>query len=512
MKKKLFRLKSFSLILLISAILIPLAACDTFQELTTYSINVEISGLEEGARDDLLLHYNGEIADQLNYNEGVFKIKLSNLRGSKEIEPNMSGEDFYPEKIKVNSNDNNKTISFNATTEKIVSSNLQDRINEAGPGDTLIVQAGSYPVHVSIPTPGLKFKALEVVDDSSRIGGITISANDVTIKDFDFIAGGSLEIIDSKDIKILNNFIEENSNAAIEIDNSTVLLKDNESINNETAIKVKNNSNVEMIGNIIEADNKIGLDINNSKAHLSGNSFRNNDVGLSASESTLTLDDNSFRNNIVGIDIENGIETLITNNRIEGNSTLGINIKRGEDAIIEDNNDITNNNIGIFVENNDANISENNIKFNTSEGIEVINNSHVNINDNEIASNEYGIRVTDSVSNIQNNEISSNEKNIIIKNSKAEIKKNQIEANKNGILIFGENSVEDSKVNNNNFRFFSEKAIIASKELDSELDTEAKLDATNNYWGKDTATEIEALLIGEIIFEPFSQERLQLNK
>lgn len=172
------------------------------------------------------------------------------------------------------------------------------------------------------------------------------------------------------------------------------------------------------------------------------------------------------------------------------NNQTAIEIEEGEQAEITGNT-IANNPIAIKIKANNASIKNNNIN-NNPEAIIVQDNSKLFLSQNNISFNNVGL---------------------LLDTASAEIESNIFESsgNNNGILIYSDNSVSNTLINNNNFLYFEERAIVAMEDENEIEKTNSELNATQNYWGTTVNTEIEELLKGKIDFEPYAENEINLD-
>lgn len=73
---------------------------------------------------------------------------------------------------------------------------IQDAVNAAEPGDTVLVAKGTYPEHVTVVTPGLTLKGKGATIDGRYQGTcLAVAADDVTITGFTLVNGGTTQVL-----------------------------------------------------------------------------------------------------------------------------------------------------------------------------------------------------------------------------------------------------------------------------------------------------------------------------
>ena len=441
-----------SLILLVFTI--GLTGCDPAEIAGFYNVTIEIEGLDEGVQDELRIEHNGEAVDQLQYDNGLFKATISNLRDDKTIRPVLSGEKFYTtesysDRVTVNQEYNGRTIKFYATKKDNYGGDIQDVIDNSNPGDTIKIAADNQNLELEITTPGLTIKDANISGIDVNITKLKINANDVKVKNLNFDEG-LIDILDSKKVLIKNiNLTNNNDSSAIKINNSQLEVSESNISNNKTAIHLTNNSNLSLINNTINDNYEHGLFINDSEALIEGNNFGDN---KNEDENSIAIKSNNSK----------------------------VNIKN--------KNEIENNDIGISLNSSTSKINGNTFEVN-SKAIKAENNSEIQFKNNELSNNTFGLYLLNTVSNIKYNNIR--------------------HSSNTGISIYGENSISESKINKNNFRY-NDNAITA---LNNPEDREkvSSLDATENYWYTENIDEIKDLLKGFIEIEPISENEIPID-
>jgi parallel beta-helix repeat protein len=171
---------------------------------------------------------------------------------------------------------------------------IQNAVNAANPGDTILVNNGAYYENVNVTKQlTLRGIGMPVVDARGNGSAITLSADGIIFEGFTATGAGSF------------------SNVGIKVTSSSNTLIGNNASNNWLGIYVVGGS----------------LDSSNNNNTLSGNKASNNDYGISLGQfsSNNTLSGNNASNNIYGISLGwySNYNTLI-GNVARSNSQVGI--------------------------------------------------------------------------------------------------------------------------------------------------------------------------------------------
>ena len=256
---------------------------------------------------------------------------------------------------------------------------IQEALNAANPGDTVLVRSGVYVENVlvnkSLSLIG-ENPATTIIDGGGIGNVVSIIANNVEIQNFNVKNSGGGWI----------------SGINIENCNGT-LIKNNEIANNRFGIYLKNSSRNIIYGNNLTNNNDcIFLDKGCSNNTVSGNNITNNEHAV---------DVRDYSNN-----------NVISENNITNNRWNGIYLFNSSKNVISGNN-ITNNGDGVslygFSSNNS--ISEN-YMINNTLGISLYDSSNNSITGNHITDNEWGINVGGSSNVISGNLMNRNKYNL----------------------------------------------------------------------------------------------------
>ncbi|MEM3731317.1 MAG: NosD domain-containing protein [Candidatus Bathyarchaeia archaeon] len=234
--------------------------------------------------------------------------------------------------------ENSKTLKVPVSYHSI-----QEAINAAEPGDTVIVQPLTYEECIVVDKPIILVgadPATTVIDGKGLSHVITVLSDNAVIKGFTirnsrrtFYAGIYLHQVNN--ISILNNIITNCSIGVKLHSSSNIQIRNNEIVNNsDFGIYIKHFSTKNLV-----CENKIA--------------YNYYGVGLLTYSSENTVRKNSIRNNKCGIYLTYSKDNLIESNEIWGNSLYGINIEGLEGRLTTNNaiirNNLTENKCGIYV-------------------------------------------------------------------------------------------------------------------------------------------------------------------
>jgi parallel beta-helix repeat protein len=369
-----------------------------------------------------------------------------------------------------NLNSNTTYFTINTTTiyVPVDLSTIQAAVDAANPGDTIIVDSGSYSEGVSVN------KEVNIIGNgvsntfvAASSCGFLITANNVNLSGFTVYNGTSagdagICLSGANNSNISNNYLLNNTNG-IKLNSSSNfnIITNNTAYNNTIeGINLNSSSNNNITNNNvtgnddgIQLDNSYNNTLNNNNASnnddegiristssnntaLNNNNANNNGRGIvisvssnntisnnNASNNTvtgiiLTGPNNTLTNNIAndntfyGFNLVGGHDNTFNNNTVTGNSDDGINLEASNNNTFT-NNTITNNTNGInlITSNNNNKFTNNTVKGNSINGIFLQFSSNNNtISGNNASSNlQYGINIASSSNNtIYNNYFSNN--------------------------------------------------------------------------------------------------------
>lgn len=556
--------KIVGLFLGMALLLIILTGCD-IADVLGYDIQVEITGLDEEEIGDLRVIANGNVLDEFDYENGTARGTLANLRRENKIEPEHGDREFYQEFVRVDSSRAGETIRFNAIKSHNVTADLQSHVDEAGPGDTLIVFHGVHE-EITITTLGLTIEAFfDHNEEYTAISGVSIKADDVSLKGFTIPAGSQIKVADSSGITLEKNIIAgDNSMTGVEIQRSSAVIRDNVIEARLTGLSAVSSSDLKLDNNMIRENKSQGLVLEGSQAEITDNEIGYNEYGISFDDSDVFLGNNVIHYNGAGNDgagiYAHSSSLKLDGNEINRNST-GIRAENSRKFELLNGDILRSYAAGARIEGGPVSISDSIFKSNGQAALELLSNSEVEIEDSEFENNEYGI-LLNSVDNFKiskntfyyNNEyginmtassgeFSGNEvefnyngllqqeggnlvikyndfedqsaAGLIIDNSAAEIEFNNIRYNgSKGAEFIGETAVAESFISRNNIQE-NALGVIAHGGEEDLLDN-IKLDAASNWWGTDNGDrdedeirlEIEEMIEGPVEFEPFEKNEI----
>ena len=236
---------------------------------------------------------------------------------------------------------------------------IQAAIDAAGPGDTILVQSGTYYENVNV-TKRLTLKGIGMptVDARGRGDAITLFADGVILEGFETTNSSySLEA----GIKIISK--------------DNIVRNNNASYNKGTGIFVWiASSNNSIINNIVSYNNKSGIFLwNSSNNVISGNTASCNKWNgirlMDFCSNNAIIRNKAHHNEMHGVSLESSGNNKITENDASYNDLDGV--------VLEDSPQNT-------IEGNDAHHNEKN-------GIRLLNSSHSNVTNNNAGANRWGV-------------------------------------------------------------------------------------------------------------------------
>jgi parallel beta-helix repeat protein len=345
------------------------------------------------------------------------------------------------------------------------SDSIQVRIDDASPGDIILVNEGTYYENIFVSKSLiLRGNGSPIVDGNGSGSVITLLADGIVLEGL-VVMNSSTQSSGSDGIMIISN-----KNV---IKNSTVQ-------NCVTGFNLVNSSSNTIEANII-INNRIGVNLrNSSKTLIAENEIIDNKQGISLIEArnNSIRGNNASENNQQGIRISNSFYNQISNNTVTFNAENGISLIRSNNNILLNNNASFDAQIGISMDDSDNNIFiGNSASYSKNRnGINIINNSNNNTFRHNFASHngEYGISITQSANNnITGNEASNNSKGgILLSKSRYSIlAENRVNHNKvDGLKLgsSGNSNITKNEVINNRVGLFlseSHNCLIAGNDF-----------------------------------------------
>jgi parallel beta-helix repeat protein len=257
---------------------------------------------------------------------------------------------------------------------------IQEGVNDASDGDTVIVYAGAYCENVKVNksitlrSAGADVVTVETEDTSDHVFEVT--ADWVSVSGFTAIGA------------------TEGGWAGIYLDNVDYCdISDNKVSNNGYGIHLWCSGSNAITNNTANSNNNIGIALPSSSNNvLIDNVVTNNDVGISVSISgnSNTLTNNNASNNLCGIQLSVSSNNVLTNNTANSNNYRSICLSHSSDNILANNN-ASNSDYGIWLGDSSNNVLTDNIaNLNNNTGIILLSSSSDNILTNNTASNNGG--------------------------------------------------------------------------------------------------------------------------
>lgn len=310
------------------------------------------------------------------------------------------------------------TITVNSGGEGHYKS-IQKAINNANPGDTVLVYPGTYKENIVVD------RELRIISRSGNPEDTIVLA--ATQKEHVFkVASNNVTI---RGLKIRDaSGIPGNYKYGIYIDGKKNCIIDNNYIsNNREGILLIDSSNNTLINNNLPRNNDSGIILMSSDNNtIMSNNLSGNIAGISIiySSTNNTVDRNTVSENTIGIDIQ-GNNNTIRSNSILDNEGYGIDIESSADNEISNNtvNSNKRNGIGIGFSKNNT-LKNNTINLNGVDGIFLLYSNNNTLNGNNASNNvNHGIDLMDCDYNILHNNVMNrnNENGIHLWNEGAKI-------------------------------------------------------------------------------------------
>lgn len=240
--------------------------------------------------------------------------------------------------------------------------NIQDVVNQAAPGDTILVEPGIYHQSVYVDKPRITLRGLRdgdnwaLLDGEMKLNdGIIASGHSIVIDGFRVTGykGNGIMTQGANNFEISNNYVEGAFYGIFPQFGRNGLVIGNTVTGAEDAgIYVGMSDNVDVIDNVAFG-NVMGIEFENTRnALMAGNHVYDNAAGI-----TLTL--------VPGLPVKDAYSQVIRDNRIIGNnhvnfapassiaagvpSGTGILVVGPDNITIENNEIADNDNVGVFV-------------------------------------------------------------------------------------------------------------------------------------------------------------------
>ncbi len=269
---------------------------------------------------------------------------------------------------------------------------IQDAIDNASNGDTILVYSGTYYESVNVDKRlvlrGVDTGGGKPVVDAGKGGSVAIalSAGNSTIEGFTIVnAATGIHVISNNNI-IRNNTISMCYYGILLENSSNNILSDNNASNNSESIRLSYSSNNNILSGNIALNNNYGLWLDSSSNNaLSGNNASYNHFGifLSFSNHNMLSTNTANINKYYGIYLYNSNNNTLSNNTINLNNNRGVWLWYSDYNILSGNIAILNKETGIVLQDSDNNtLGGNIIDSNNYRGIELIVSSNNTIYNN----------------------------------------------------------------------------------------------------------------------------------
>lgn len=348
---------------------------------------------------------------------------------------------------------------------------IQDAIDNATTGDTILVQSGTYYEHVNVnkqfilqgvDTGGGK----PVVDGGGSGSPMRLSVDKITVDSFvtnntgNVWCDAGIRVFSNNNTLRDNNVLDGCNGIDLSNSNGNTLINNTVNSKNYAGISLSNSNDNTLIGNNAsnsKGDYAYGINLYNSNNNtLIGNQASNNTEGVYWNFG-ITLgysSNNNITGNVVTSNANGGISLWGSNNNntldgniLDSNNESGIELGRSSNNNNVTNNIMINNGNGVSIWNfSNHNKVTNNTMTNNRNGIGIWNFSNYNILSNNNASfNNEGISIRSSSNNniLYANTVNSNNQNglLLINSSNNNISNNSFISNKGSGIRITSNSI-----------------------------------------------------------------------
>ncbi|MGB9940540.1 NosD domain-containing protein [Methanosarcina sp.] len=389
------------------------------------------------------------------------------------------------------------TLTVNNTTGQVADfTSIQAAIDNAFPGDTILIFPGIYEENVDVYITDVTLtsesasngdtivKAASSLDDIFYViaDGVTISGLNIT-GPVDFPNAG-IRLNGVKYCNIENNQLSDNYNSTalnVSSENSSLNLN-NSSSDAGFGIRLDSSSSNILRNNTISGNGTSVLLRNSMENALINNSASGSNYGIWVdSSSNNSLDGNNLSNNEIGAYLKTSSGNLLNNSTVSNNTGSGINLWDSVGNTLS-NSTASKNNVSIVLKNSSANLLNNNTVSDNYYGLWLYSSSNGNKLEGNTASNNRvgihmkassgnvftgnfalnntgsGISVWDSIENtLIENAASNSEVSIILQNSsKNTLFNNTVSGSNYGMWIAfsGNNNLSDNSASNNTFGLY----------------------------------------------------------
>jgi parallel beta-helix repeat protein len=361
---------------------------------------------------------------------------------------------------------------------------IQEAINSANPGDTILVAPGTYYENIIINKPILligESKETTIIKGLGTDDVAHISSDRVKISGFTIKGSGT---------KYIGPF--SGGDAGIELDHVVNCSVFNLIVTGNTlGISLVFSKNNLIANNLVISNGAEGIFLVSSNNNLIINNTCNSNgmhggIWLALSSGNAIINNTANFNLDIGIKLHTSSNNMVENNVCLNNKHVGIFLRSSSNNTLTHNTCNSNDQPGIYLESSCNNMLKNNIcKFNTDWGIVLRTSSNHNIVINNTSSNNnYGIDLKSSVGNtLVNNIFSSNNIGITFENSSNnKAFYNIISMNMIGVGI-GVIEVEGTKFGNLTGNEINMNDIYENAQFGILNEFPTEVNATLNWWG-----------------------------
>ncbi|MGB3458025.1 MAG: alpha/beta fold hydrolase [Halobacteriota archaeon] len=271
---------------------------------------------------------------------------------------------------------------------------IQEAINNASMGDTILVHSGVYYENVYVnKSVTLKGIGYPVVAANGSGSAITLNADGITLEGFNATNSGSMwecagiNVISGNNT-ITGNNVRNNEYGGIYLADSS----NNNSITGNTfvnnGLRISNSYQNTVEGNIVNGKHLVYLEdasdytvkdagqvilVNCTNITVENLDLSNTDVGIELwkTENSRISNNNVRNNNCGSISLSDSSNNSITGNNVSNNNGDAISITDSSNNTIAGNNASSNSNVGIYLSGDSSNnvITGNNVRNNSNVGI-----------------------------------------------------------------------------------------------------------------------------------------------
>ena len=415
---------------------------------------------------------------------------------------------YYPPFRVSTKNASHSNVSLSSNTYYVnPGESIQDAVDNASAGDTIIVRDGTYTENINVNKPFLTIKsengsAFTTINGGGSGDVVSITANNVTIKGFTITGSGypdaGLDITTSGN-RIISSNISNNNYFGIYLgySSSDNTISSNNISNNVDGIFSLYSSNNNTISSNNISNNVYGIFFRYSS---NDNTISSNNISNSSRcgvylyySSNNTISSNIFTND--GLFVQYSYNNVVENNTVNEkplvylDNALDVVVNDAGEVIVVNSSNIiiknlnlSNTCVGIEFWNTSNNRIEGNIIQNNNwGGIELWDSSNIAIYSNNLSNNNDGIDLlySSNTAIYSNNLSNNNERGIYFySSSNTAIYSNNLSNNKDGIDLFSSNN---NTIYSNNLSNNGKDGIYLSDSKNNIISS--NIISSNNYRG-----------------------------